>query len=193
VIVGKANLSELSGAVCRKPGVSAVGGATRNPYGAGYSPGGSSSGSAVAVAAGLYMVSVGTEPSGSLIAPAAFSGAVGIKPTYGRADGAGIMPLVRRQDSAGAVGRCVADAAALLGANADGVVEPGSLVPDALASVCVGVLRDDILLQKSPFEDTSDAVAVLARIMDGSRASHAVTMVVVMHDLSQEVYEAASE
>jgi len=177
VLVGKANLSELAGAVCRQPGVSAVGGASRNPYGAGYSPGGSSSGSAVAVAAGLSAVSVGTETSGSLLAPSAFNGVVGIKPTHGRTDGAGIIPLVRRQDTAGAVGRCVADAAALLAAISDVVVESGSLDPDALSGVRVGVLRADILSQRTPLEDTSDAEEVLARIMEGLLDSGAIAVV----------------
>jgi amidase len=114
VILGKANLSELAGAVARTPGVSAVGGQTTNPYGQRFTPGGSSSGSAVSVSAGLCLVSVGTETSGSLIAPAAFNGVVGMKPSRGLVSREGIVPLVSHQDSAGPVARCVADAAALL-------------------------------------------------------------------------------
>ncbi len=77
VILGKANLSELTGSATRTPGLSAVGGQTVNPYGEDFSPGGSSSGSAVSVAAGLCVASVGTETSGSLIAPAAYNGVRG--------------------------------------------------------------------------------------------------------------------
>jgi amidase len=188
VILGKANLSELAGAVIKTPGVSAVGGATRNPYGAAFTPGGSSSGSAVGVAAGLCVVSVGTETSGSLIAPAAFNGVVGIKPTHGLIDTGGIVPLVRRQDTAGAIGRCVADAAALLDAIAgrgSGTATscPTELRDDALHDVPVAVLRDDILSQRSPIEDTSDNAAVLDRILDGlTRAGASATMTAMPAD-----------
>ncbi len=172
VILGKANLSELAGAVCRTPGVSAVGGATVNPHGAAFSPGGSSSGSAVSVAAGFCLASVGTETSGSLIAPAAFNGVVGMKPSRGVVSGEGIVPLVRHQDSAGPVARCVADAALLLaamattGSRGSGTVgfEPR---PDALREVRVGLLRTDILAQKSPYENTADNTAVLDRLTTG--------------------------
>jgi len=191
IVVGKANLSELAGAVCKTPGVSAVGGPTRNPYGTDYSSGGSSSGSAVAVAAGLCVVSVGTETSGSLLAPSAFCGVVGIKPTVGRASGDGVIPLVRRQDTPGAVGRSVADAATLLAALSDVDVDPATLDAAALAGVRVGVLRDDILTQQSPFEDTSDAEAVLGRIMDGLTGAGATTVPVTLPSDRAGAFEAA--
>jgi len=190
-ILGKANLSELAGAVIKAPGVSAVGGPTRNPHGDAFTPGGSSSGSAVSVAAGLCVVSVGTETSGSLIAPAAFNGVVGIKPSHGLVDGAGIVPLVRGQDTAGPVGRCVADAAALLavmaGPDFDATaLSPAALSADALRDVQVGVLRDDILSQRSPIEDTSDNPVLLDRILDGLTAAGAViTMTTVSADATQ--------
>ena len=172
VILGKANLSELAGAVCRTPGVSAVGGPTRNPYGERFSPGGSSSGSAVSVAAGLCVASVGTETSGSLLAPATFNGVVGMKPSAGVVPGEGVVPLARRQDSAGPLARSVADAAALLGAIATGDLDV-ALSPDALRGVTVGVLRADILAQKTPLEDTADNPTILARITDGLTAAGA--------------------
>jgi amidase len=166
VILGKANLSELAGAVARTPGVSAVGGETRNPYGERFTPGGSSSGSAVSVAAGLCLASIGTETSGSLIAPAAFNGVVGMKPSRGLVSREGIVPLVSTQDSAGPVARCVADAAAVLSVIANGelVID---LSPAALQGITVGILREDILSQRTPFEDTSDNAGVLSRIDDG--------------------------
>jgi amidase len=174
VILGKANLSELAGAVAQTPGVSAVGGQTRNPYGERFTPGGSSSGSAVSVAAGLCLGSLGTETSGSLIAPAAFNGVVGMKPTRGLVSQAGVIPLVSFQDSVGPLARTVADAAALLRAVAIGGLEV-ELSRDALRGVPVGVLREDILGQKSPFEDTADNAAILSRIEDGLRSAGAST------------------
>ena len=189
VILGKANLSELAGAVARTPGVSAVGGQTVNPYGADFTPGGSSSGSAVSVAAGLCLASIGTETSGSLIAPAAFNGVVGMKPSRDLVSGEGIVPLVSYQDSAGPIARCVADAAALLGAIATGTLEV-DLPPRALQDITVGVLREDILAQKTPFEDTTDAEAVLSRIMDGLReAGASATDVTLVTDVPMTTFE----
>jgi amidase len=172
VILGKANLSELAGAVCRTPGVSAVGGPTRNAYGSSFSPGGSSSGSAAGVAAGLCAMSVGTETSGSLLAPASFNGVVGMKPSRGRVPTEGVVPLISTQDSAGPVARSVADAAVLFGVLA-GLATAPALDDGALRGVTVGVFEDDIRAQKTPFEDTSDAEAVVARIIDGLRAAGA--------------------
>lgn len=166
VVLGKANLSELAGALSARAGFSAVGGQCVNPFGAQFSPGGSSSGSAVAVAAGLCIASIGTETSGSLLAPAAFSGVVAMKPSRGVVAADGIVPLVRAQDSAGPVARSVADAALVLEAIAKrplGVV----LTDDALDGVRVGVLRADVLSQKSPLEDTEENATVLARVVDG--------------------------
>jgi amidase len=189
VILGKANLSELAGAVARTPGVSAVGGQTSNPYGHRFTPGGSSSGSAVSVGAGLCLVSVGTETSGSLIAPAAFNGVVGMKPSRGLVSREGIVPLVRHQDSAGPIARCVADAAALLSAIATSPLHV-DLSPSALKGVAVGVLREDILAQKTPFEDTSDNEAMLARIVAGlDDAGASAKDVVLAADGPMNAYE----
>jgi amidase len=189
VILGKANLSELAGAVARTPGVSAVGGQTSNPYGQRFTPGGSSSGSAVSVSAGLCLVSVGTETSGSLIAPAAFNGVVGMKPSRGLVNREGVVPLVSYQDSAGAIARCVADAAALLGAIAISPLDV-DLSPSGLEGVAVGVLREDILSQKTPFEDTSDNQAMVARIVAGlDDAGASAKDVVLAADVPMSTYE----
>ncbi len=77
-------------------------------------PGGSSSGSAVAVAAGLAAVSIGTETSGSLLSPANMNGLVTVKPTVGLISRAGILPIAASQDTAGPMTRTVRDAALLL-------------------------------------------------------------------------------
>src|SRR5262249_58947566 len=77
-------------------------------------PGGSSSGSAVAVAAGLCAAAIGTETSGSLLSPATQNGLVTVKPTVGLVSRAGIIPIAHSQDTAGPMTRTVRDAAILL-------------------------------------------------------------------------------
>ncbi|MER7071860.1 amidase family protein [Terrabacter sp. NPDC000476] len=174
VILGTANLSELAGAMSTRPGFSAVGGQSVNPFGAQYSPGGSSSGSAVGVAAGLTVASLGTETSGSLLVPAAFTGVVAMKPSRGVVSGEGVVPLVRTQDSAGPVARSVADVAAVLAVVARRPVHV-DLPADArtLEGARVGVLRADVLSHRTPFEDTTDNDAVLARLVAALAAAGA--------------------
>jgi amidase len=116
VILGKASLSEFAGVVTLglgQGGAGAVAGQGVNPHGP-FPVYGSSSGSAIGVAAFLATVSVGTETSGSLIAPAGVAGVVALKPTKGLVSTTGIIPLVEAWDTAGPVARSVADAAALL-------------------------------------------------------------------------------
>jgi amidase len=117
-MLGKANMTEWANymAIAMPAGYSSRGGQVVNPYRADLTTGGSSSGSAVAVAAGLCPVSVGTETSGSILSPANHSSVVGIKPTLGLVSRSGIAPIAASQDTAGPFGRTVADAAALLGA-----------------------------------------------------------------------------
>jgi amidase len=118
VILGKTNLSEWANfrAEHSSSGWSGRGGQTKNPYALDRNPSGSSSGSAVAVAAGLCAVAVGTETDGSIISPSALCGIVGIKPTIGLLSRAGIIPISHTQDTAGPMARTVRDAAILLGA-----------------------------------------------------------------------------
>ena len=118
VILGKTNLSEWANFRGRRSisGWSGRGGQCRNPYVLDRSPSGSSSGSAVAAAASLCAVAVGTETDGSITAPAAACGLVGIKPTVGLVSRSGIVPISHNQDTAGPLARTVADAAALLSA-----------------------------------------------------------------------------
>jgi amidase len=118
VILAKANLTEFANfmATHMPGGYSARGGQTRSPYGPGrLDPGGSSSGSAVAVAAGLCAAAIGTETSGSILFPASANSVVGIKPTIGLASRTGIVPISPSQDTPGPMARSVADAAAVLG------------------------------------------------------------------------------
>jgi amidase len=124
VILGKANLTEFANilAVDMPAGYSSLGGQVKNPYAPELDdkgvpivlPGGSSSGSAVAVAAGLAAASIGTETSGSLLSPASQNGVVTVKPTVGLVSRAGIIPIAHSQDTAGPLTRTVRDAAILL-------------------------------------------------------------------------------
>jgi amidase len=118
VIIGKANLSEWANIRSSRStsGWSGRGGLTRNPYALDRNPSGSSSGSAVAVAANLCAVAVGTETDGSIVSPSTANGIVGIKPTVGLVSRTGIIPISHTQDTAGPMGRTVKDAAILLGA-----------------------------------------------------------------------------
>ncbi|GAC1349823.1 MAG: amidase [Ktedonobacteraceae bacterium] len=118
VLLGKTNLSEWANfrSTASSSGWSARGGQGRNPYVLDRTPCGSSSGSAAAVAANLAAASVGTETDGSILCPAASNAVVGIKPTVGLTSRAGVIPIASSQDTLGAFGRTVADAAALLGA-----------------------------------------------------------------------------
>ncbi len=118
VILGKTNLSEWANfrSNASSSGWSARGGQTRNPYILDRTPCGSSSGSAVAVAANLIAASIGTETDGSILCPAAMNGIVGIKPTVGLTSRSGVIPIAHSQDTVGPFGRTVADAASILGA-----------------------------------------------------------------------------
>ncbi|MDT8435762.1 MAG: amidase [Gemmatimonadota bacterium] len=117
VLLGKANLSEWANfrSTRSSSGWSARGGQCRNPYVLDRNPCGSSSGSAVAVAASLAAAALGTETDGSVVCPSHASGIVGIKPTVGLASRSGIIPISHTQDTAGPMGRSVRDAALVLG------------------------------------------------------------------------------
>lgn len=117
ILLGKANLSEWANFRCTTStwAWSARGGLALNPHALDRSAGGSSSGPAAAVAAGLAPIAVGTETDGSIVCPAALCGVVGIKPTVGLIPRGGIVPISHSQDTAGPIARSVHDAALLLG------------------------------------------------------------------------------
>ncbi len=93
-------------------------GPTRNPYDTSRTPGGSSMGSAVAVATGVVSASMGTQTMGSIVRPAAFCGIVGYKPTFGRISRAGVMELSGTLDQVGAFARTVRGVATTVAAMA---------------------------------------------------------------------------
>ena len=112
---------------------------TRNPWNREHTPGGSSSGSAVAVAAGMCPGALGSQTGGSTCRPAAYNGIVGLKPTYGRISRYGVVPVSWSLDTVGILTRRVADAALLLQAMAGyDAKDPGSAnqpVPDYAAEM----------------------------------------------------------
>ncbi|MBN1583687.1 MAG: amidase, partial [Anaerolineae bacterium] len=116
--LGKTNLSEWANfrSTHSSSGWSSRGGQTRNPYALDRNPCGSSSGSAVAVAANLCAVALGTETDGSIICPSQTNGLAAIKPTLGLVSRSGIIPIAHSQDTAGPMARTVADMAITLGA-----------------------------------------------------------------------------
>jgi amidase len=166
VILGKANLTEFANmlAIDMPSGYSSLGGQVKNPYAPTLMddrgipvvlPGGSSSGSAVAVAAGLCAASIGTETSGSLLFPASQNGLVTVKPTVGLISRAGILPIAHSQDTAGPMTRTVRDAALLLNVlAAKDPLDPATqrqrrprdytagLAPDAMKGARIGVPSD---------------------------------------------------
>ena len=114
-----------------------------NPWNPGYDTGGSSSGSAASVAAGLAMASLGTDTGGSIRGPASYCGVVGLKPTYGRVSRHGVVPLSWSLDHCGPLARCVEDAAFVLQAIA------GHDTRDSASSVApvadyAAALNDDV-------------------------------------------------
>jgi amidase len=144
VILGKTNMSEWANfrSTSSTSGWSSVGGQTRNAYVVDRNPCGSSSGSAVAVAARLAPLALGTETDGSIVCPAAANGVVGIKPAIGTVSAAGIVPIAHSQDTAGPLARTVADAALLLSVLAEpGAAEPLQRATDA-SGLRVGVVRN---------------------------------------------------
>jgi aspartyl-tRNA(Asn)/glutamyl-tRNA(Gln) amidotransferase subunit A len=113
ILLGKTNLHEFAyGVTTTNPHY----GPARNPWDLSRIPGGSSGGSAAAVAAGLCYGSIGTDTGGSLRIPASLCGVVGLKPTLGRVSDSGIIPLSTTLDCAGPLARSARDAAILLNA-----------------------------------------------------------------------------
>ena len=111
VLLGKLNMHEFAwGGTSLNPHY----GTPRNPWDLTRLPGGSSGGSAVAMAAGLAMGTLGTDTGGSVRIPASLSGIVGLKPTYGRVSRFGVYPLSHSCDHVGPMVRAVGDAAVLL-------------------------------------------------------------------------------
>jgi aspartyl-tRNA(Asn)/glutamyl-tRNA(Gln) amidotransferase subunit A len=144
VILGKNNLHEFA-----YGGSSLVSffGDVHNPWNIGHIAGGSSGGSAAAVASGLCYAAIGTDTAGSIREPAALCGCVGIKPTYGRVSARGVIPLSWSLDHVGPMAATVGDAAVLLQAIAgyDPLDVCSADVPVSdYVSACVSALGDGV-------------------------------------------------
>lgn len=123
VLLGKTNLHEFAyGVTTTNPHF----GPTRNPWDLDRIPGGSSGGSAAAVAAGLCYGSIGTDTGGSIRIPAGLCGVVGLKPHYRRVSTEGVVPLSKQLDHVGPIARTAVDAALLLGAITSGIYIEGT-------------------------------------------------------------------
>ncbi|MGE5803157.1 MAG: amidase [Gemmatimonadota bacterium] len=145
VILGKTNLSEWANFRGKQSssGWSARGGQCANPYVLDRNPCGSSSGTGAAIAANFAAVGIGTETDGSIVCPSGACSLVGVKPTLGLIEGAGIIPIAHSQDTAGPMTRTVADAAMLLGVLA-GRDYSTSLHPNGLRGARIGVARKQV-------------------------------------------------
>ncbi len=167
VVLGSTNLSEWANfrSTASTSGWSAVGGQTRNAFDPERNTSGSSSGSAVAIAAGLAPLAVGTETDGSIVSPAGVCGVVGFKPSLGRVPGAGIVPISSRQDTAGPMARTVTDAASLFAVLSGG---PPPAEPDAADERDAGIRRlaGRRLALWRPEALTDDVAAVLDAVVE---------------------------
>ena len=149
LILGKTNLSEWAYFMStRAPsGYSALGGQTLNPHGAGLEVLGSSTGSAVAAAARFAAGTLGTETTGSIVAPAAANGVAGMRPTPGLVDGDLIAPITTALDGAGPIAPGVRDLAELLdvliGRGFAGALDTGSLAGLRIGIPGIGVRTDE--------------------------------------------------
>jgi len=145
---------------------------TRNPWNPEHTPGGSSSGSAVAVAAGMAATALGTQTGGSTLRPASYNGVVGVKPSYGMISNRGVIPVAWSLDHVGVIARSVADAALVLAGlagydpldpssarEADGYLAPEAAGPPPT----IGLIRSFFLERCEP-EVLHDTLGVAERL-----------------------------
>jgi Asp-tRNA(Asn)/Glu-tRNA(Gln) amidotransferase A subunit family amidase len=156
VVMGKTVTTEFAGTAPGK---------TRNPCNLEHTPGGSSSGSAAAVAAGMALLALGTQTAGSVIRPASYCGVVGYKPTFGRIDRTGAKTLAQSCDTVGVIAGNVPDAAlfaaVLAGRPVIGLAEPA-------ARVRIGIYRTAMADRSSPESMAALDVAALAAERSGA-------------------------
>lgn len=176
VLVGKHNTHEWAyGTTTMNPHF----GPARNPHDPARIPGGSSGGSAVAVADGMCFGALGTDTGGSVRGPASLCGIVGLKPTYGRVPRTGVIPLAWTLDHVGPLGRRVEDVALLLGAIAGhDPADPASAdvpVPDycegldrGVAGLRLGLLRAPQMDEAEPEVRAAVEAAARALARDGA-------------------------
>lgn len=162
-IVGKTNTHEIAlGVTNNNPHF----GACKNPWDITRTPGGSSGGSAVAVATGMALAALGTDTGGSIRIPASLCGVVGLKPTYGRVSLRGILPLSWNLDHAGPITRKVEDAALMLqvmgGYDAKDPASAKTLPGDYSSHLRDGMANRKIALAVGSFIEEADAEVLQA-------------------------------
>jgi len=142
IVIGKSNMCEMA---IGFTGENPVHRNSLNPQHTGYNCGGSSSGTAVAIGAGIVSCGLGTDTAGSLRMPAAYCGCVGMRPSQGRWDGAGVVPISAMRDTPGPMGKTVSDVALVDAIATDTpLAEPASL---AGLRVCI---PEDWIAMKAP-------------------------------------------
>ena len=176
IFIGKCNLHEFAFGTT---GEESAYGPTRNPHGTDHSPGGSSSGSAVSVATGMAVGSIGTDTGGSIRIPAAACGVVGLKPTFGELTCDGVVPLAHTLDHVGPITRTVADAAlfyrAMVGSPRPPALRRSAAVRD---TVRLGIPRRYFLELLDPrvrlvFEQAVDRLRSAGCLIDDVEIPHA--------------------
>lgn len=174
ILLGKTNMHELADGITNN---NAAFGAVHNPYARVMIPGGSSGGTAAAVAARMCAAGLGTDTGGSVRIPAALCGVVGLRPTAGRYPAAGIVPISHTRDTAGPLARTVADVALL-----DAVIAGARMPPEPprLKGLRIGIPR-------TPFyEDLDPELAeVIARALAQLREAGCILVEADMPQLAK--------
>lgn len=159
VLAAKLSMIELAGGGGYRYAAASVSGPCRNPWNLNHWAGGSSSGSAAAVAAGLVPFALGSETSGSIITPCAFCGVTGLRPTYGLVSRAGAMALSWTLDKIGPIARTAEDCGRVLEAIAGGDLDDPSSAGKSFRYFPQFALRPQDLrvgYSKADFEEYAD-------------------------------------
>jgi len=192
VLVGKLNMDEFAMGSSTE---NSAFGPCRNPWDLTRTPGGSSGGSAAAVAARQVFGAFGTDTGGSIRQPASLCGVVGVKPTYGRVSRYGVVAFASSLDQVGPIGRTVADAARLLGAVAghDPRDQTSSTrpVPDYLAGLEDGARGLRIGVPRQWFQGGTEA-GVERRVREALSAYQSMGATLVEVDLPHSKYGVAA-
>ncbi|MBI5552571.1 MAG: Asp-tRNA(Asn)/Glu-tRNA(Gln) amidotransferase subunit GatA [Desulfobacterales bacterium] len=186
VMVGKLNMDEFAMGSTTEHSAFQV---TRNPWNTACIPGGSSGGSAAAVAAEMCLASLGSDTGGSIRQPASHCGVVGLKPTYGRVSRYGLVAFASSLDQIGPLGKTVADCAevmqAIAGHDPSDATSAPNAVPDYMAALNRGVQDLRIGIPKSYFEsqglDPQVAAAVRQAITTLERLGATIVDVALPH------------
>ncbi len=189
-------------------------GPTKNPRNPEYLPGGSSGGSAAAVAADMTIAALGTETAGSIRQPSAWCGVVGLKPTYGRVSRYGVVPMASSTDSPGPIGKTVEDCAVVLTTIAghdpyDGTTSPQPMqdftkkMKHGVKGMRIGICYDDIAsvaeagkvferlgatVEMAPAMDPHTAIAVYTVVQRSEVSSNLAGYAGVRYDLGRSYF-----